>query len=440
MRKVAQLADIDYLTQVSSRLHFLDTLRERIRLAESHQQQFALLLIDIDHFKMINHTLGYSLGDVLLKAVATRIKSCIRKEDFIARLGNDQFVVMIGHVKDREDAGKVAAKLISAFHKSLLLADKEIWINLSIGIDCYPGVAISAEGLLKNVDMALAQVKLTGRKHYQYYHEVLGKAQERILQIKSALQSAIQQHEFSLVYQPIVDLAEGNIIYFEALLRWRHPVLGEVSPEEFITMAESSGMIMHITTWVIEHVTRQLLSWKEMGKQLLPIAINFSAMDIWQHNMLKKFITHIKKHQLSLDVFQIEITETAIMQHEELVLKDLEDLKNMGIRIAIDDFGIGYSSLGRLHKLPIYALKIDSSFILPLPQDQQAMNIVEMIIGLSEKMHFKVVAEGVETKEQAEFLKKRGCDYAQGFYFYKPMPAEDVVNFLSMDNKEDHVR
>lgn len=429
-----ELTTIDFLTKIPNRSFFEKTLKLQVERAKRYHDKFALMLIDVDNFKIINDTHGHDVGDSVLKGVTERIQSCVRSSDLLSRLGGDEFAIILERVSSARDAIKVAKKILDVFNKAFHFLRANIHVTISIGIACYPENASDQEILLKNADIALYSAKQLGRNNYQFYQEDTDKEQKKQIRIASALQTIEKNKEFSLVYQPVIDLKTGKPSHLEALLRWKSPELGVVPPDVFIPLAEKSGQISSITEWVIEHVAETIAIWKKDKTNIIPIAINLSAMDLRNRDLILFFKSVLNKYQLRPNSFQIEITETVIMQDQKISIDNLLELKKMGISITIDDFGTGYSSLARLHALPVSCLKIDISFTQSILNSKSELCIVDAIILLSKKLNLKTIAEGVEISEQAAILKRHACDYAQGYFFCKPSNFKTIQMFLKKFN------
>ncbi|MCR9192142.1 MAG: EAL domain-containing protein [Gammaproteobacteria bacterium] len=429
IKKLKELVDIDHLTQIPNRLFFDEALQLYIKKAERYKTRFALLIINVDHFKTINDTLGHDIGDELLQLVVARIQSSVRQADMLARLGGDEFALISDHISHFQEAGKIASQILDSLQSVFHLDGKEIHVTVSIGISCYPDLATDASDLLKQVDVALSRAKTMSDVKYQYYEDAFDEEQKRVLEIESSLYPAIQNDEFHLVYQPIIDLQDKKVVHMEALIRWTHADLGPLPPDEFILIAENCGQISVITDWVIHHVCEQITKWQETDGLVVPVAINVSGLDFLHQDIAKKIKAELASFKLEAEMLQVEVTETALMDNYELSEKSMLELRKLGTKVAIDDFGTGHSSLARVYAFPVYALKIDRSFIANLTKNKRSLNIVAAIIVLSKQLGFKVIAEGVETEQELNLLIELGCDYAQGYYFAKPLPVDEVMKF-----------
>ncbi|WP_296060234.1 EAL domain-containing protein [uncultured Amphritea sp.] len=425
------LAHHDPLTKLPNRLLFTDRLKQAIRHAKRNKTGVALLFIDIDEFKEINDSFGHNLGDQLLIKVSERLKHHIRDTDSISRLGGDEFTIIIEDLMNSNDAAIVAQNLLAAFNDPVEL-EEQLHISLSIGISLYPDDAEQPEALLRNADTAMYRAKSAGKNRYEFYtQEMTDQAFERILMV-GALRNAIENEQFVLHYQPQIDLRDNSIIGAEALIRWKDPQLGMIQPSRFIPVAEKTGMIQTIDRWVLNTVCRNIHEWQQQGYQVPRISINISARHFGSNKLADEVATILDRNQCSSEMIELEITEGVIMSNPKRAGKELKQLREMGIHLAIDDFGTGYSSLSYLKTLPLDRLKIDHSFIRDIPDDMNDQAISRAIIALAGSLGLEVIAEGMETEEQRQFLIEEKCFYAQGFLFSKGVPE---YAFLSLLNK-----
>lgn len=423
------LAHHDPLTKLPNRLLFGDRLEQALRHAKRNNMGVALLFIDLDEFKEINDSFGHNLGDQLLKKVAERLKKHVRDHDTISRLGGDEFTIIIEDLADASDAALVAQNLLNAFHQPVEL-DEQLHISLSIGISLYPNDADQPEALIRNADTAMYRAKAAGKNRYEFYtKEMTDQAFERILMV-GALRNAIENEQFVLHYQPQIDLRDNTIIGAEALIRWKDPQMGTIEPSRFIPVAEKTGMIKIIDRWVLDTVCRNIHEWQQQGYQVPRISINISARHFGSNSLASEVAATLDQNKCSGEMIELEITEGVIMNNPERSGKELKQLREMGIRIAIDDFGTGYSSLSYLKILPLDRLKIDHSFIRDIPGDINDQAISRAIIALSDSLGLEVIAEGMETEEQRQFLIDEHCFYAQGFLFSKGVPEDEFLSLL----------
>ena len=434
-RKVAEdrlryIATHDSLTDLPNRSLFNERLRHALHQGTRYNRGIAVMFIDIDRFKVVNDSLGHSAGDRLLQDCAKRLTECLRESDTVARLGGDEFVVMVENFTAPKDAIAVAQKVLTGLAKPFFVDGQEFLMSASIGISIFPGDGEDAETLLKNADIAMYRAKDQGRNNYQFYSAQMNKHTFERLAMESSLRRAIDRNEFLLHYQPKLDLRTGAIAGVEALVRWQHPEWGMVSPAQFIPLAEETGLIVQIGEWVLKTACEQNKRWRDQGIPPMRVAVNLSARQFTQKTLLSDVARIIAQSGLNPDCLELEITESLVMHNPEGAAETLHKLKDMGISLSIDDFGTGYSSLAYLKRFPIDCVKIDRSFIKDIPTEADDMAITNGIIALGHSLRLKVIAEGVETKEQQDFLRSNGCDEMQGFLFSKPLPAEQVTALL----------
>lgn len=429
--RIEYLAHHDALTGLPNRSRLQEILAATAAHAKRAQTKVAVLFLDLDRFKDINDSLGHAAGDALLVAFAERLRGCIRADDVVIRLGGDEFVAVLAEVKKSEHAAVVAEKIIEAAAKPYLIAGQEIVSTPSIGISLYPDDGGDAGTLVRNADMAMYAAKTAGRNSYQFFNATMGQKASMTISMESDLRKALEHGEFVLHYQPQLDLPSGRIVGTEALIRWQHPEQGLISPAQFIPFAEERGLIVPIGEWVMREAFRQNRVWQRAGLSAIPVAVNVSPLQFQQKDFVKKTLCLAEEAGLASQYAEFEITESAIMRDVQAAQAVLGALKAAGFQLSIDDFGTGYSSLNYLKRFPIDKLKIDQSFVHGLPADADDAAIVSAILAMAQALRLKVVAEGVETVEQAEFLRAKGCDQAQGYYYKKPLPAEDMVGLLS---------
>ncbi|MCK5662949.1 MAG: EAL domain-containing protein, partial [Thiotrichaceae bacterium] len=421
------LAHHDTLTELPNRLLLVDRLRQSIKKAERASAGLAVMFIDLDHFKEINDSLGHSIGDQLLQAVAARLKETIRKEDTAARLGGDEFTIILEQLEDSKYASKLAEKLLLAFKKPLKLRDREITITLSIGISLFPEHGNDTETLLRNADSAMYRTKNEGRNGFSMYTEDLTiRAVERVV-LEAALRKAIGNNELLLYFQPQIDLKNNKIVGAEALIRWIHPEEGLILPGRFIPLAEEIGLIDEIGMWVFETSCEKIVEWERAGYSELKVAINISGRQLMDHDFALKIRQVLDRTGCKPELIELEITEDYLIKHPERTVSQFNELRDIGMKIAIDDFGTGYSSLTYLKQFPISKLKIDYSFIRDVLVDTNDQAITRAIIALGQSLGLTVIAEGVESKQQHEFVLAEGCDEAQGYYYARPIPELEFL-------------
>jgi diguanylate cyclase (GGDEF)-like protein len=398
--------------------------------AHRHQQKLAVLFVDVDRFKHINDSLGHAIGDRVLQSAAERLRACVRSSDTVSRQGGDEFVILLSEVKHAADAAVGADKILQALSAPYLIDQHDLRLTVSIGIVTYPGDGTDAETLLQNADFAMYHAKDSGRNNYQFFSPEMNVLAVDRQSLENDLHHAIERQEFVLHYQPKMNLKTGAIIGVEALIRWRHPQRGLVPPSQFIPIAEECGFIVPIGRWVLREACGQARAWQDAGLEPMRIAINISAVELRAKDFVEGVRAILMATGLEARYLELELTETFLMQDSKSTTQVLQALKDMGVQIALDDFGTGYSSLSYLKRFPIDTLKIDRSFVRDLTTDADDASIVSAVISMGESLHMRVVAEGVETQEQLAFLQAQRCPYGQGFYFSKPMEAEECVEVL----------
>jgi diguanylate cyclase (GGDEF)-like protein/PAS domain S-box-containing protein len=432
----------DPLTGLPNRLLFIDRLGRLIKHSKRRKDHlFAVLFLDLDGFKMINDSLGHLAGDQLLVGVANRLEKCLRSSDTVARLGEtftvarlggDEFTILLDDLKDPADANRAAERLMKALAPPFLLAGKEAFTSISIGIALSNTAYDQPEDMLRDADTAMYRAKSLGKARYEVFDADMRASVMARLQLETDLRRAIERNEFCNFYQPIVSLDSGRVVGFEALLRWRHPTKGMIAPEEFIFVAEETGMIRELGWWSLREACRQMSSWRARSEAYLDltVSVNLSAKQLLQPHLVDDMKKLLRDVTLPPEALKLEITESAVMADPAAAAEMLQQIKSLGISLAIDDFGTGYSSLSYLHRFPLDTLKIDRSFISG-ENDGDSMEIARTIMPMAKNLRLDVVAEGVETLEQVALLKRLQCKYAQGYYFSKPLPPEDVTPILS---------
>jgi diguanylate cyclase (GGDEF)-like protein/PAS domain S-box-containing protein len=411
----------DSLTGLPNRSLFYDRIYHGLARARRGNSKVALMLLDIDRFKNINDSLGHDAGDLMLKAIATRLNEGVRDMDTVARLGGDEFVVVLEGVHDLEDVMFVANKLLVTLARPMEISGHEITSTVSIGVSIFPDDGDVTDELLKNADIAMYKAKEAGKNNCQFYTKGMNATAVNYLLLENDLRRALELNQFTLHYQPQIDLKTGDLMGVEALVRWQHPDRGLVSPAHFIPLAEETGLIVPIGEWVLREACRQQKLWLSAGKKVGRIAVNLSPRQFRQKNFPGKVEAILRETQLAAEHLELEITESCAMEHAGETINQLNQLNQMGMYLAIDDFGTGYSSLAYLQRFPIQKLKIDRSFVNDIHDDMNDAAITKTIIGLAHSMQLRVVAEGVETQHQADWLRQCGCDQAQGFLYAKPM-------------------
>jgi diguanylate cyclase (GGDEF)-like protein/PAS domain S-box-containing protein len=424
METIKYMAFHDQLTGLLNRRALLDDLDAAIKKHRKRGKEFALLSIDLDRFKYLNDTFGHLFGDEILKKVAERLTELQKDNCNVYRQGGDEFMILLLNTT-RQETDRFAQKLLTKFTNSFYLNSQEYYISPSIGISLFPNDGIDAETLIKNADEALYRVKEKGKAHYQFYRSDMNSGITNVLLLETHLRKAIERNELQLFYQPQVDLITGEINSFEALLRWNSPELGFISPGDFIPLAEDTGLIIPIGNWVIETACKQIKKWSDLGEKQIRIAVNISPKQFQQPSLVGVIKKAIDRYGISPSSIEIEITEGAMQDKEETIAM-LNRLKELGITISVDDFGTGYSSLNYVKQLPIDVLKIDQSFVRDVLVNNKDSAIITTIIHLGKSLGMEVIAEGVEDQQQADFLLHANCEKAQGFYFSKPLSAEEI--------------
>lgn len=420
----------DSLTGLPNRVLFNDRLQQAIEKAKRQDKSLALLFIDLDRFKQINDSLGHDIGDKVLKIISERLKNVMRKEDSISRLGGDEFTILVQDLKKGEDASILAQKIISSLSKSINIEGHTLYVTSSIGISIFPNDGKEADNLLKNADAAMFRAKQEGRNNFQYYSSDMTElAFERVV-MEASIRKALDNKEFVVYYQPQVDGITGKIVGMEALVRWQHPSAGMVFPDKFIPLAQETGLILAIDHLVMKSAMTQIAKWYKMGLEPGVLALNLSMKQLNQDGCLEKLSLLIKESNCRPEWIRLEITEGEIMKNPQGAIDVLNRISQTGIELAVDDFGTGYSSLSYLKRLPIDKLKIDKSFIDGLPSDEEDISIARAIIALAYSLKLDVIAEGVETKEQKEFLVKNGCINIQGYYYSMAVSSQEMEEML----------
>ncbi|BCN93692.1 hypothetical protein THMIRHAM_14770 [Thiomicrorhabdus immobilis] len=426
----------DSLTNLPNRLLLQDRLKHAIFQANRNDNQFALLFIDLDHFKQINDSMGHEVGDLVLKEVASRLQNSIRKSDTLARLGGDEFTIVMEDIEHVRDISLLAQKIINITKEAFLINNDTFYLSSSVGISIYPSDAENAESLLKYADAAMYRAKDNGRDNFQFYTEDMTQVAFEHVAMQASLRQAILNNEFEVYYQPQINALENKIIGMEALVRWKHPSLGIVTPDKFIPIAEETGMIVDLDRLVMKSAMKQWSIWYSQGLNPGVLSINLAVKQVQKADFIDFLQNCILHTQCRAEWLTLELTESDIMKNLEAMKQVLVQVKSLGIGIAIDDFGTGYSSLAYLKRLPVSKLKIDRSFIKDLPEDDEDSTIARIIIMMAKNLGIDVLAEGVETSEQRDFLLESGCAHIQGFFYSRPMPNEETLKYIQQWNQD----
>lgn len=428
--RINYLANYDVLTGLPNRYLLSDRIEQALSSAQRNQARVAVLFIDLDRFKNINDSLGHDIGDALLKLVARRLKSCLRRSDTIARQGGDEFVAVLTELDSADEVIFVAEKMIESLLENFTLNEYQLSITPSIGISIYPDDGQSSIELLRNADLAMYRAKDSGRNNFQFYAPDMNVKAVQRLKLENSLRAAISQQQLMVYYQPKVNVHSGKMTGMEALLRWQHPEMGFVSPAIFIPIAEESGLINEIGDWVLRQSCLQARLWQGQGFDIVPVAVNLSSRQLKQSNLVEHILTVLRDAELDARYLVLEITESMLMDMGDSGVGVLEQLRAAGIKLALDDFGTGYSSLSRLKNLPLDSLKIDQSFVRDIVTDPNDASIVSATAVLAHALNLRVTAEGVETQDQLDFIKSLQCEEYQGYLFSRPVPALEVEKFL----------
>lgn len=424
---LAKLAHFDSLTSLPNRVYFNEILEKTLKSAIKSNKKLAILFIDLDRFKTINDALGHHIGDLVLKEVSSRIQTILREGDILARLGGDEFIILLNNIDSTKLTSAFAERVLHVFNKPIAIKNHEFYLTASIGICIFPDDGETLEDLQRNADMAMYKSKHSGGDVFQYFTKEMNfKASEHI-QLESSLRKAVKNNEFILHYQPKYDIRSGTIVGVEALVRWNHPELGLISPAKFIPHAEEAGLILQIGEFVIREACRACKSWQDQGYMPVGVAVNLSPKQFRHQDIVKLVSDVIIETSLDPKYLELEITESAVMDNVDAAAKKLNDIKNMGIKVSVDDFGTGYTSISYLKQFPVSILKIDQNFVKGIPNNPNDVAITVAVIALAHSLGMHVVAEGVESSEQMQWLADHECDYAQGYFLSRPLPEEKLL-------------
>jgi diguanylate cyclase (GGDEF)-like protein/PAS domain S-box-containing protein len=428
--QMAHAAEHDFLTGLPNRMLLNDRVSHAIALASRHKKKVAVLFLDLDGFKHVNDSLGHPIGDKLLQSIARRLVDSVRSSDTVSRQGGDEFIVLLSEMEKSEDAAVAARKILKAVTEAHPIEQHDLHITASIGLSIYPDDGPDAETLIKNADTAMYQAKENGRQSYQFFKPPMNVRAVERQSIEESLRRALERQEFTLRYQPIINLRTGEITGAEALLRWTHPTRGLVSPAQFIPVAEDCGLILPIGNWALREACKQARAWMDAGLPLTTMAVNISLMEFRDEHFLDGVFAILKDTGLDPRSLELELTESVLMKRVESTGSILKTLRARGVQVAVDDFGTGYSSLSYLRKFPIDALKIDQSFVRQITTAPDETTIVTAVISMGRSLKMRVVAEGVETQEELAFLQAHQCEEAQGYYFSRPLLADQFAKLL----------
>ena len=428
--KMAHLAHHDALTDLPNRVLVNERLTQAIALARRHGRKAAVLFLDVDRFKHVNDSLGHAMGDKLLLSIAGRLLACVRITDTVSRLGGDEFLVLLPDIERSQDAARFATKILTMLALPHDIDGQELHVTISIGIGLYPEDGQDVGAVIRSADTAMYHAKENGRNNYQFFAQDMNTRVVERLATEGSLRGALERGEFSLHYQPKINLESGALIGTEALIRWLHPVRGTILPEQFISIAEDCGLITPIGNWVLREACRQAKAWVDAGLEAMPVAVNISAVQFRHKDFLEDLRGILAETGLEPRSLELELTESVLMQDAESTGRTLRALKAMGVQLAVDDFGTGYSSLSYLTQFPIDTLKIDQSFVHKMLLNTNDASIISAVISMGENLNQRVIAEGVETKQQLRFLQARRCNEGQGYYFSHPLNAEDFAKFV----------
>jgi len=423
----------DLLTHLPNRALLKDRLDLAITQARRNKRKLAAMFLDLDRFKLVNDTLGHSMGDRLLKAVAKRLQSCLRSGDTLSRFGGDEFTLLLPEVRTRDDVVVIAEKILDRLHEPFVIDGHELFVGASIGISMYPEAGDSGEALIQNADIAMYHVKSRGKNGYQFFSEEMNHQFSTRLNLERELRNGLTKGEFEVYYQPQVSLQTGTIAGVEALVRWRHSTRGVIEPGEFLPLAEETGLIMQLDEFVQRQAFQDVAAWRSAGLGDVRVSVNLTSAQMEQEGFVSRFVGSMEASGLPAKLVKLELTESTLMQDMEVIIPKLKEIRSLGAQIAIDDFGMGYSSLSYLHQFPINTLKIDRTFVSDIRAEHGEASIIDAIVAMARGLRLDLVAEGVENRTQLKYLQNQGCEEVQGFIFSPAVPASELMDLL-VDN------
>lgn len=423
----------DLLTHLPNRALLKDRLDLAITQARRNKRKLAAMFLDLDRFKLVNDTLGHSMGDRLLKAVAKRLQSCLRSGDTLSRFGGDEFTLLLPEVRTRDDVVVIAEKILDRLHEPFVIDGHELFVGASIGISMYPEAGDSGEALIQNADIAMYHVKSRGKNGYQFFSEEMNHQFSTRLNLERELRNGLTKGEFEVYYQPQVSLQTGTIAGVEALVRWRHSTRGVIEPGEFLPLAEETGLIMQLDEFVQRQAFQDVAAWRSAGLGDVRVSVNLTSAQMEQDGFVSRFVGSMEASGLPAKLVKLELTESTLMQDMEVIIPKLKEIRSLGAQIAIDDFGMGYSSLSYLHQFPINTLKIDRTFVSDIRAEHGEASIIDAIVAMARGLRLDLVAEGVENRTQLKYLQNQGCEEVQGFIFSPAVPASELMDLL-VDN------
>lgn len=435
--RLHHLAHHDALTGLPNRILFVERLKHALIRAERKKNSVAVMFLDMDRFKFVNDTLGHEAGDRLLQAMAKRLLGCVREGDTVARFGGDEFAGFLNDVMEPPDVAPIVAKFLDALAPPFVIDGQELFITGSIGISLYPGDGVDTQTLMKNADTAMYRAKQHGGNVSEFYHAGMNAHAHTRLNLETSLRRALEREEFVLHYQPQIDLTSGDVLGFEALIRWNRSEFGQMPPEDFIHILEETGLILPVGEWMLHTACAQHRVWCEAGLPPLRMAVNISSRQFHSKDLKETLKRVMQETRMSAEFLELEITESVLMKNSDPDIEALNDLRALGVRFAVDDFGTGYSSLTYLKRFPINILKIDKAFIRDIIADADDAAIVRAITTMAHSLGLKTIAEGVETREQLEFLRAHKCDFVQGYYFSRPLPGDEIEQLLKAGHRFD---